>query len=177
VHEQHKLDEAGHFLGGMTRSAEDPKAFQFELSAFLSSARSVMQFALEEAKTKAGGQAWFDAHAIGNPVLSFFKDKRNVNIHQRPVAAPATINVAVTDAVQISEAVSIRDFDEDGKLVSERGTGSRTPAPLVSPPPSVSRVYNFPDWSGREDVLQLCRNYITALEAVVNDGHSQGFLT
>ena len=35
MHEQNKLDEARHFLAGMTRAVEDPTCFRFELSAFL----------------------------------------------------------------------------------------------------------------------------------------------
>jgi hypothetical protein len=177
VHEQEKLDEAHHFLAGMTRSVEDPRAFRFELSAFLSAARSVLQYALVEAKTMTGGQAWFDAHATGNPVLSFFRDKRNVSIHSGPIVPAATINVSASDVIRFSEAVLIRCLDDEGNLVSERSIGSQAPPPVVSPPPSISRVYNFPDWTGQEDVLQLCRNYVAALEAVVNDGHSRGFLT
>jgi hypothetical protein len=177
MHEQDKLDEARHFFAGMTASIENPSAFRFELSAFLSSARSVLQYALDEAKTRPGGQAWFDAHARGNPVLKFFKDKRDVSIHSQPVIPAATINIAVSDVIHFSEAVLIQRFDDEGNLVSEGAVGSQTPPPVVSPPPAVSRVYNFLDWTGQEDVLQLCRDYVTALEAVVNDGYSRGLLT
>lgn len=177
MHEQDKLDEARHFLVGMMRSVEDPTAFRFELSAFLSSARTVLQYSLLEAKTKTGGQAWYDAHISNNSVLSFFRDKRNVSIHSGPVVPAATINVAASDVIQVSEAVLIRCFDDEGNLVGERAIGSQTPPPVISLPPSVSRVYNFPDWPGQEDVLQLCRDYVAALEVVVNDGYSQGLLT
>jgi hypothetical protein len=177
MHEQEKLNEARHFLAGMMRSVEDPTAFGFELSAFLSSARSVLQYAFDEAKTKTGGQAWYQAHISSNPVLSFFKDKRDMSIHYRPVVPAATINVAASDLIRVSEAVLIRCLDDEGNLVSKRAIGSQTPPSVVSPPPSVSRVYKFPDWPGQEDVPQLCRDYIAALEVVVNDGYSQGLLT
>jgi hypothetical protein len=177
MHEQEKLDEARHFLEGMTRSIEDPVAFRFELSAFLSAARSVLQYAREEAITRTGGQAWFDAHMRRDRVLNFFKDKRDVSVHVRPVVPAATINVTASDVIQFSEAFLLRVFDDEGNLISEKGSGSPAPPPVVSPPSSVSRVYNFPDWSGQEDVLQLCRGYMSALEGVVSDGHSRGFVT
>src|SRR5271157_448704 len=177
MHEQNKLDEARHFLAGMTGAVEDPTCFRFELSAFLSSARSVLQYARKEAITKTGGQAWFDTHISNSPVLRFFKDKRDVNIHTQPVVPAATINVAATDVIQFSEGVLLQVFDSEGNLISERGIGSGSPPPVASPLPSTSRVYHFPDWTGQEDVLQLCRDYVTALETVVKVGRSQGFIT
>lgn len=177
MHEQDKLDEAGYFLAGMTESVEDPDALRFELSAFLSSSRCVLQYALEEAKTRPGGQAWFDAYASTDPAIRFFRDKRNLSIHTRPVVPAATINVVAMDVAHFSEAVLIQVFDDKGNLISERASGSPAPPPAASPPPSVSRVYNFPDWPGSEDVLQLCGDYIRALEAIVSEGRSRGFLT
>jgi hypothetical protein len=176
MHDQQKLDEARFFIGAMTTSVEDSMAFRFNLSAFLSAARSVLQYALEETKSKTGGQAWYNAQMVSNPVLRFFKDKRDVNIHERPVDTPATINVTVTDVIGFSDAVLIREFGADGILVTERGLGAATPAVVTCPPPSVSRRYNFPDWTGQEDVLQLCRDYVMAVESVVSDGRSKGFL-
>jgi len=177
MHEQIKLDEARHFLAGITAAVDDPTSFRFELSAFLSSARSVLQYAREEATTKTGGQAWFDTHATNSPVLKFFKDKRDVNIHVQPVVPAATINVAATDVIQFSEGILLQVFDSEGNLISERGGGSGSLPPAPSPLPSISRVYHFPDWTGQDDVLQLCHDYVSALETVVNDGRSQGFIT
>ncbi len=177
MHEQNKLDEARHFLAGMMAAVDDPTSFRFELSAFLSSARSVLQYAREEATTKTGGQAWFDTHATNNPVLKFFKDKRDINIHVQPIVPAATINVAATDVIHFSEAILLQVFDNEGNLMSERGIGSGSPPPAASPLPSTSRVYHFPDWTGQEDVLQLCHDYVTAMETVLKDGRSQGFTT
>lgn len=50
MHELEKLKEAGYFARRMEASINDPKAFQYELSAFLSAARSVLQYAFEETK-------------------------------------------------------------------------------------------------------------------------------
>jgi hypothetical protein len=177
MHEQIKLDEAKHFLTGIIAAVDDPTSFRFELSAFLSAARSVLQYACKEAKTKAGGHAWFANHASNSPVLKFFKDKRDINIHAQPIVPAATINVAASDVIQFSEGVLLHVFDSEGNLISQRASGSGAPPPIPSPLPSTLRVYHFPDWTGQEDVLQLCHDYVTALETVVNDGRSQGFIT
>jgi hypothetical protein len=55
MYEQEKIEEAEYFLEGM-RQATEARPFQFELSAFLSAARSALQYALKEAKGKCGSQ-------------------------------------------------------------------------------------------------------------------------
>ena len=55
MYEQEKLGEANYFYSRMLSEAVDRDAFIFNLSAFLSSARSVLQYAFKEAQTKSGG--------------------------------------------------------------------------------------------------------------------------
>src|SRR5262245_53350076 len=98
----------------MEASIDDPKAFQYELSAFLSAARSVLQYALEEAKQKPNGQRWYEAQVSGAAVLKFFKDKRDVNIHAEPVRPSRHIAVAFTEHMTISDSIRIETQREDG---------------------------------------------------------------
>lgn len=55
MNEKDKLEEARWFYAEMVKRQENRKIFKYNLSAFLSSARSVMQYSLKEAKTKNGG--------------------------------------------------------------------------------------------------------------------------
>jgi hypothetical protein len=91
----------------MESSIDDPEAFQYELSAFLSAARSVLQYALEEAKQKPNGQRWYEAQVSGNAVLKFFKDKRDLNIHAESVRPSRHIAVAITEHITFSESIRI----------------------------------------------------------------------
>jgi hypothetical protein len=179
MHEEEKLDEARHFLSNMAVSLDDPKVFRFELSAFLSAARSVLQYALEEAKMKAGGHAWYNAQVSSKPEIRFFKDKRDTGIHVEPVIPTTNLNIAITDFVRISDSVSIKVVDNDGNVVHESSAASPPPPPpaIPDPPASISYSYTFPDWTGTEDVLALSSKYLAALDAVVKDGFAKGFLT
>ena len=78
--EKEKIEEAKYFYDEMIKKHKDRKIFCFNLSAFLSASRSILQYALEEAKTKNNGQNWFDNHIHSNPIFRFFKDKRDINI-------------------------------------------------------------------------------------------------
>jgi hypothetical protein len=183
MHEQTKLAEADYFLGSMKAVITDPAAFRFNLSAFLNAARSVLQYSLLEADTTPNssppspGKTWYDGQVAGKPAIKFFKDKRNINIHQEPVSPPAHVSVQLYDVVQTTESVSIQIIRADGRVEVPR-TYTSPPPPRIEPPPSTTTYsYRFPDWTGPEDVVTLCTTYLADLRAIVADGVAKGFLT
>jgi hypothetical protein len=176
VHEQDKIEEAVHFLDRMSQSS-DPKSFRFELSAFLSPARSALQYALEEARTKNDGQAWYETQVSGKVVVKFFKDKRDVSIHRKPVVPTVSANLAVKENVRVAESLHLQVLNSDGEVVREVSVRSESP-PLPPPqPPTIRYTYSFTDWTGPEDVLTLSRRYLEEVQSVVNDGVSRGYLS
>jgi hypothetical protein len=178
MHEQEKVNEAKYFYSRMLSEIDNRENFLFNLSAFLSSARSVLQYALKEARTRSGGQQWYDGHINASPTLSFFKDKRDINIHTQPIDIRQNINIEITDRLYISDSVSIRVTDKDGKVVSEHTSEPAPPPPREADiPPKVSNQFTFPDWPGPEDVPGLCRLYLDELVRIVADGQAKGFLT
>jgi hypothetical protein len=177
MNELEKIREAEYFLGRMTAKREIREAFRFNLSAFLSASRSVLQYALEAARQQPGGQAWYDGHMATSKIVMFFRDKRDVNIHVEPVALRADIGVQAIERIGLTESVTIEIF-EDGRLV---GRHESTPAPLepapADEPAAISTVYKFGDWVGVEDVFQLSRQYLNELKAMVVDGQRRGYLS
>jgi hypothetical protein len=156
---------------------EDPESFQFELSAFLSSARSILQYGNEEAITKPSGQAWYDGQVSGNPILKHFKDKRDINIHCEPVETNRQIEVTVTEHVNVSESLRIEIRREDGSVEVREHKDDPTPIKPHSDESTIEIKYYFDDWSGQEDVINLSESYLVALEGFVTDGQTKGFLT
>jgi len=69
MNERYKIGEAKFFLAKMEESLHDSKTFRYYLSAFLTAARSVTQYAREETKAK-GRQQWYEETIAGNDVLS-----------------------------------------------------------------------------------------------------------
>lgn len=177
MHEQEKLKEAGYFFQRMAASVNDPAAFQYELSGFLSSARSVLQYAYEEAGKKPGGKQWYEAQVTGNSVLKFFKDKRDVNIHVEPVRPSRHVSVSITEHVMISESIRIEIRKEDGTVeVREH----KEEPPELMPQGEAAEVtsrYVFDDWNGPEDVINLSRQYLAALETFVKRGLADGMIS
>lgn len=179
MNEKAKIKEARFFLSLMVKEQENREAFKYFLSAFLSAARSVMQYALEEAKAKRKGRKWHDKKMNKSIMLGYFKDKRDFNIHIAPVEPQKSVWVEITEAVHLSESVHIVLKDKNGKVKETRDYHETESKPEQQGESSVrsGSTYKFEDWPGGEDVLTLSAMYVKELERVVEDGISQGFIT
>jgi hypothetical protein len=165
----------------MSSELDNREAFLFDLSAFLAAARSVLQYGKDEAQQKKGGQAWYDTQVNSHPLMGFFKDKRDLNIHSEPVGASSAVEIEVTDeAVGLSDSVTSTVFDRQGNVVHQSTTG---PPPVSEPPSpgegqmSVTFRHYFADWKGKDDVLTLAGRYLDELKSFVAAGQSKGFLS
>lgn len=175
MYEKQKLEEAEYFLSRMKVEIGNPKSFQFELSAFLSASRSVLQFALKEVENTPN-QAWYDGIVSKSTVLGFFKDKRDVNIHVQPV--PLQIGVTATDnaTIGIMESVVVVKKKEGRVVETITSRPTEQPSTDESPLSTVTHRYSFPDWTGSEDVLVLSEKYLEELRILVDDGIRQGYI-
>lgn len=106
--EELKLAEAEYFYGQMLSVQETRAPFVYNLSAFLTAARSALQYALEDAKRKPGGQTWYDAAVAAQPSIKFLREKRNVNIHAAPVETANTYEVKLSDDLRIVDQVEVK---------------------------------------------------------------------
>ena len=178
MYEEDKLAEAKHFLTEMSKSINNQQVFCHELSAFLSAARSVLQYALKEAKLKSRVMAWYDAQVSTHPEIKFFKKKRDISIHEERIVPNPNINIELSLNECIpSQSLSVKATDKDGKATGEFRTAPSPPSAKAQPA-TVSYSYTFPDWESEpKDVVTLCTKYITAIDVVVNDGIAKGFLT
>jgi hypothetical protein len=177
MYESHKINEAKYFYSQMLQVKHNPEYFKHNLSAFLSSARSVLQYALEEAKGKSGGQSWYDGQITKSKVARFFKEKRDINIHTEPVSVRKDIHIKLSEVVNVfSDSVSIIARDPGGKTTGQFSSGSEPAAVTHNEPPLIEEEYRFDDWPGSEDVFALCQEYLDELDAVVTDGKARRLL-
>lgn len=185
MHERYKSDEAKFYLARMEESLGNRQHFRYYLSAFLSSARSVLQYALKESGEK-GRQDWYDGTVAGKDVLQFFKDKRDVNIHGEPVNPSSHIAITPSSGVMIFDSVSVVVFSgkpEESNSPIEDPPGRNNPIEEPPPPPpdggtgTTTVRYRFDDWPGSEDVIALSHRYIEELEEFVQKGMKEGVLS
>ena len=190
MHEKEKIEEAKYFYLRMIEEYEDREHFRHNLSAFLSPARSVLEYAMREARLKRKGLKWYDDWMNASPILRFFKKKRIINFHSEPISLRKGIEIAIRETLYISESISVKITRADGKTESrsipletkQKPEGSKSSVESKS-------TYRFDDWmkycqsnnlkdfTGNEDVLTLCEKYIQELEKIVKDGVNKGFIT
>jgi len=56
MHELEKIEEAKYFYSQMSVASDNRDRFKYNLSAFLASARSILQYALKKQNLKKGGR-------------------------------------------------------------------------------------------------------------------------
>jgi len=177
MNERYKIGEARFFLARMEESVEDRGSFRYYLSAFLSAARTVLQYALEESERKNSRQ-WYD-DTVGKFKLmkDFFKDKRDANIHrEEPIDPSRHVTIANSEGVGVISAAS-EVFFNDKPVKMERP--AEEPPPLKPPERRHEDTvrYRFNDWSSPEDVIGLSHRYIDELESFIQSGMKIGILT
>lgn len=178
MNEKKKLEESRYFLSKMEQAQDEKFEFKCVLSAFLSASRSVLQYAYEETKDTNSKLRWYESTVSKEPVLKFFKNKRDINIHQQPISPSAKVEIGIHETLSISSLISVIVKDKDGNIKSEyHSKPSQTPSKM-KPAESTKKVtYFFSDWTGDEDVITLCEKYLDKLEKLVDDGIRQGHIS
>ena len=177
MQKQEKINEARYFLGGMREVLDQPEHFRYELSAFMSAARSVFQYIHKEVKTDPPKLAWYESQVSSNPVIQFLRNARNTSIHARPVRPKQVVHAVVTDRMTASAGAWLTRVDADGTVSHGPAPYIEPTPPVVEQAPHVSHAYYFDGWAGKEDVLSLCATYVKEIVAFVNDGVTNGHLT
>ena len=132
-----KIKEAEYFYSQMLKETSDRDHFKFNLSAFLSAGRSVLQYAREEVQGKQKAQAWYDAQVTANKITGFFKDKRDINIHAEPVAVQANVSVGLATTLNVSDALSMVIRDPQGNIKGEYHSEPAQPSPPIDEPSTI----------------------------------------
>ena len=178
MYERKKFKEMKHFYSKMIEEQEHRENFVYNLSAFLSSARSILQYALLEAETKPGGKWWYDNRISSSPIIKFFKDKRDINIHEEPINPLVYFKKIIKGMLRLSGSLSLIAYDKEGNIIQQYSSDKPDPTQKESQSQEVREIkYNFKNWGGSDDVLTLCQSYIQELENVIKDGLNKGFIT
>ena len=178
MNESRKIAEAEHFLHQMKEQESDYEAFVFNLSAFLSASRSVLQYVFEEAKNKPGGQSWYASRIASSAILRFFKEKRDFNIHVAPISLSQTILLTDQDTFSSSNLSRLIRADQDGNIIEEiPDQKDEHYSPPSASTISVKFLYTFPDWPGHENVWILANTYLNEVKSLVQFGIANGYLS
>jgi hypothetical protein len=178
--EQEKLDEAKYFYQRMVAEQNNQTHFKYNLSAFISAARSVLEYAGKEINSrknrsaKQAMKAWYYKKVTPDGILYFIGGERIRNFHHFPV------NPLVNIALQPDDCffgLTAGHIPLNGQVPVE------TSLPLavvrekkLKPPPPLPK-YKFTGWQGTEDVPTLCRKCLGELEQFIKEGVSLGYIS
>lgn len=176
---ERKLAEASYFLGQMEATYNVPKVFDFNLSAFVSAARSVLWIMRSEYSDSAEWEAWFRAKTPNPEEKQFIKaisDIRNRSLKSAPLETRAIAELLIPSEYLTGEL----------KKALQNKTGNRMRLELRSLSEAkdaftvvddnelqfvakVGRAYlrieDFPE----DDILDISKRYYLLLEALVRE--------
>lgn len=164
------------------------------MSAFISQARSVIQYAHKEAK-ETGNLAAFELFVAKSKFLQVFQRLRNFDVHESPLGVHTTIHARayfdLTGRSQNSPKPDGTDSktQSDVKVVHTLLEKVDTTEPLcedlersgqielLQAARSGKELYAKIDFDGNRDLHELCDMYITELERFVAYGQANGFIS
>jgi hypothetical protein len=171
-----KINESNYFLKRMKQTQKQPKIFQYYLSAFLSSSRSALQYLLEQVKTQKGGQKWYDEKMTQSQLLSYFKNKRDTNIHRETIKTSKDVQIVFLETLKVTESFSVVIRDALSNIVgkfSNKNAAENTSEEKVS---KIFHIYRFLDWNGNEDIITLTNDYMKILLTTVKEAKKLGLI-
>ena len=180
MHARLKLDEAAYFLGEMRRVRDTPQSFAYELSAFLSAARSVDYYLAKKCTGDEAAERWYSdvRSRVKNGEfrhVRYFIDKRDVNVHAGMIEPRGLTKLAISESSTATDSVSVTLRDGQGNVLEQRIQDTAPTAPVERETTVVTRVdtYHFEDRRG-EDLFQACQKYLDELTTIV--GEAEGIL-
>jgi len=146
-----KLNEAKYFISEMQYNhlVNNLEHFKYCLSAFSSAGRSILQYALDDAKSN-GKQSVYDNLVKEKSAIKYFKDVRDANIHSRPASTIAHGNSDLSASITVPGDGVVESDDSKEAEVATLSTYS----------------YHFED---EENVLEKSEAYLSELEVFIKD--------
>lgn len=176
MNEYKKLGEAKYFRSKMEENKFKRNDFINNLSAFLSSSRTIFQYAIKEIVASEINirKIWYDKKISESVIFKFFRDKRDLNIHERPIQANATYKVQTKMMIRFIDATILKV--EDGNIISKYESSNSI---KTNQKKEINEDidYYFDDWEGNENLLVICDNYINEIESFINEGVQLGYIT
>ena len=157
---RHKNQEALYFLSKMNEFFKDDEIFAYNLSAFLSAARSITLYMQKQYKHQEGFDKWYCQKRINmsaDPELQYCRHARNEDLKKESVPTVATRIKTSTIGVTIVEK---------GTPETEQVKEAKLRPPTKSNPETVRRFFQkFPD----EDVREFCEEQLIKLTRIVKE--------
>ena len=178
---QQKYNEAEYFLEMMKDNDENRQRFEYNLSAFLSAARSVTFVLQKESSKNPKFDEWYCKKQMQmkrDKLFKFLKKKRDSGIHKKIIKPRAEISITIPcSSVAASYSVEAIVRNAEGIITDyEYSESPAKPKPASKPNGIEETKYKwfFNDWpEPDEDVITLCEKYLEGLKLIVEEAGSK----
>jgi hypothetical protein len=174
---QDKLQEASYFRHRLKDTAGNRDEFRWNLTAFISAARSVTLIMQTEYTHRDGFLAWYEPkrqELIADSLMGFLHDKRNevlhktvVQVYGRPESEVVRAPDAEEDAPAVEDdvlAIEVTEADAKHEVAAPRPGKAARP----QPPAASKFVWTFRKFPDR-DVMDVVEEALTKLERLVKE--------
>jgi hypothetical protein len=176
MNEDQKLEDAAHCLDEMIAAQNDPVTFRRKLSAFLTSSRSVPQYASRETRANPASRKWYKT-AVSKRIIELMRDQRNTDIHEEPVRPANDVAVYIGAGLSMTGQLGMVHMNGQQEILGEYSSVETPAVATERAAPTVEYTYFFKGKRAEGDIISLSRSYLTELQKVVADGQAKGFLT
>jgi hypothetical protein len=163
-----KLEESGYFLIQMKHTANDWKLFKFNLSAFLSAARSITLVMQKEYAQAEDFKNWYkpkQEEMRKDELLIFFANLRDISIHQKQVNPRFQSSFTVADLFAMPSGSTIVMGDKNEGTYLTNASVAEVAATNVTKIRAIQKWYM--DEKPDEDVITLCERYLSSMSTLV----------
>ena len=168
-----KLSEAKYFYDRMKDTISNPEHFGYNLSAFLSAARSVTFFMQKEYKDISGFTDWYtdkQSDMKDDREMNILNEKRTQTIHRKSIDPRAYVDLRISEHIHASESISIDIIYPDGSTEKKVSKPEPRPKPAKTEVKKEWRWYfeDMPD----KDIINVCKEHMVKLENLVTECES-----
>ena len=170
-----KMEEARYFLSCMKSDLINVSHFKFNLSAFLSAARSVTLIIQKELSPVPGFSDWYSRKQNKfetDKLMKFFNKKRVLLIHEEPVRPRKEVHIAYKDSIHLNDKLAVFVLHADGSTEIREGGQQFSGKKTIKNKPDVKHLWFFDDMPN-QDLISLCEEYLEKLQQLVMECQSK----
>ena len=177
MHEDQKLEDAADLLDEMIAAQNDPSTFRRKLAAFLSAARSVLQYAHKAVETNSAGLKWYEAAISKSRFIALMRDQRNTDVHHEPVRPDNDVDVKIAAGLSMTGELGMVQKNAEQEILGDYASAEPIAASAEPSVTTAEYTYFFKGNRAAGDIISLSKSYLTELRKVVAAGRAIGFLT
>lgn len=176
---ENKLYEAKYFFNQMKYNLNNPQILGFNISAFITAARTVTWFMQKEYASNPKFSSWYETkqqEMKDDSVCKFFHDLRTANIHTHSPKTHREVSVSISESVPVSDSISVK-VTRAGNVIQEsssKETEIKNSNSINHNTGNLNSNNNvtikmvFEDKLG-DDGISLCESYLSKIEKIVDE--------